>query len=175
MDGECNNLPRNLRLITDAATNTETGESGAGLVLLNEGRKLILAGSSYPGDTPSVSIAEALAIRTTLEHCHPYYKRIKIYSNVETVIKGFHSPQMCDYSIEPIMLDILNLTYDLNQNHFHFVPREEVVLAHNLAKRALMSDLDCIWSDPIPYPFFLLPINVTLRFDHWNTSNGLVN
>ncbi|KAK9151426.1 hypothetical protein Syun_009735 [Stephania yunnanensis] len=108
-------------LFVDTARDCFTGETRIGWLLVSRTRKIRRAGSSIVGLSSSVEMAEALAMLRALE--------------------ALNSDDTEHEYLDPLIYDIKSLAKIWDPYNYHFVPRDSNVIAHSLARIALIEHI----------------------------------
>ena len=135
----------------DRAVFRESGEAGIGVVVRDAKGEVIAALAekiTFPG---TVEMLEALAARRAVKFVVELGISLsKFEGNLEVVHRALQAADRCHLSIGQIIKDILSIVGSLRTFSFSHTRRQGNYVAHDLAKRAIVSFPLLVWMEHVP-------------------------
>lgn len=135
----------------DAAISQEQRKYGSGYVLRDHNGRLIVAGISTvnqrlnPPEAEARAIIHGLRTTTTLQ-----VRKVKVQSDCQRVISLNLQNHLPMTELGLLVDEIKYLKDCFDESHFSFLPRNNNVPAHKLARYSLNFDADVMWHNEAP-------------------------
>lgn len=138
------NIMTKLITFTDGGARGNPGPAACGVVIKNDRNEIILKTSKYLGSTTN-NQAEYEALILALQKAKGIFKAQKIkkgdlecYLDSELAVKHLnHEYKIKDEGLQPLFIQVWNLTLDFDSVKFIHIPREKNKLADEMVNREL--------------------------------------
>src|SRR6056297_3318577 len=127
-----------LQVYTDGGARGNPGPAGIGAVFYDETGKNIKEISEYLGETTNNQAEYKAVLRALQEAKKLGGKELKFYIDSELVVKQLNGEyKVKNKNLQPLFVQIYNLTLDFKKVNFFHVRREKNKEADKLANRAM--------------------------------------
>jgi ribonuclease HI len=135
----------------DAALESKSGRMGYGVVIRDQNGQVRAAQSYFQQGFLSPAAAEARAAIMAVTLCKEVgFPKIHLEGDAKGVIEAVMSGTLTCSGLGPLVEDIRMLLRDVSQWKMEFVRRDKNVAAHFLAKWAVRTAIDRIWTEAVP-------------------------
>jgi ribonuclease HI len=143
--------PGTLKVNVDAGFSSISGEGTTGLVIRNHEGVLIRGQAIWYNGAASVLSMEALAVRDGVQLASDIgLSRIEVETDASVVVMLWKDRANGRSEIAPILLEIEEITRNMEYFHLKFIGREANEGAHLCAKQASASRRRCLWINYVP-------------------------
>ncbi|KAL9416829.1 hypothetical protein AB3S75_039923 [Citrus x aurantiifolia] len=135
----------------DAAINYEKGIAGLGAVIRDSNSRIIMAAVKTTQFSGDVKVAEAEAVEWGLVVAkNATLSSLMVETNCQDVAKLINSQEGNKTEIVWVISEIQDQRKDFQHISFNYTPRSCNAHAHSLAKLALRSHRNAVWTAPLP-------------------------
>ncbi|CAA7058694.1 unnamed protein product [Microthlaspi erraticum] len=137
--GRRQNKPNTITCFSDGAWSADNWTGGMGWLFVDESGKTLTTGSSAEASIASPLVAEAISIRSALNHALDIgITDLHLKTDAQDLVRALTMQEQIK-EIYGILFDIQTLAFLFESISFSFVPRSENTFADSIAKNARIS------------------------------------